>query len=48
MDWNRNGMIDASDILTTELFEEELGRERKRRNQQNDNSDENCSEEPKI
>ncbi len=24
MDWNRNGIIDASDILTTELFEKEL------------------------
>ena len=24
MDWNKNGKIDASDILITELFQEEL------------------------
>ncbi len=24
MDWNKNGKLDAADIFTTELFEEEL------------------------
>ena len=45
MDWNRNGMIDASDILTTELFEEELEKNRNLIKQQDDNNDENASEE---
>jgi hypothetical protein len=31
MDWNGNGKIDPSEILTTELFEEELERDRKLR-----------------
>ena len=45
MDWNRNGMIDASDILTTELFEEELEKNRNLIKQQDDNNDENASED---
>lgn len=24
MDWNKNGKLDAADLFTTELFEEEL------------------------
>lgn len=31
MDWNRNGKLDASDILTTELFMDELENDKKQR-----------------
>ena len=36
MDWNKNGTIDASDILITELFEKELAdNEGKRHKEEN-------------
>lgn len=38
MDWNRNGSIDASDLFTTELFEEELKRDRMLKIKQNSDS----------
>lgn len=39
MDWNGNGKIDPSDVFTTELFEEELERDRKLLNLQKEELD---------